>query len=350
MTIYNQSYVNQDSLIRAHLCENHFGMSPTVLSNLDQHRASLYPDPNCGAIRQEIANFHDVDVDMVTVANGTDEIILMTALAFLKSQVPALVSSSSFPGYVTAAQTCGASVVHFELDGYSVPINAMAKACLQQRSLGFICNPHNPTGTIASGADLESLISHAEKTDSLLVFDEAYAEFADEKFVSALSFLRRNKRVLITRTFSKAYGIAGFRIGYAIGCANDIRRIRAVQFSVPFAVNRLAQTAAIYALRDQHHLLEVVHSTNLAKAYFYQALDRARIRYVPSHTNFVLLDVSKSKSGSNSADFAERLIKDFGIIVRDTTLFGLPSHIRVSMPRECDLDTLCTAIISIHNE
>ena len=344
MTAFNQSIANQDALARAHLSENHFGFSPAVWPCVlgEQGRMNLYPDPESRAVREAIASFYDVDADMVAVANGMDEIILMTALAFLGEGVPAVTSSATFPGYLNSASVGRAEIRTAPLDGYRVPTSAMGALCRERRSVAFVCNPHNPTGTLADADGIADLVRAAAETGSLPVFDEAYAEFAGPAFASAIPLVRGGERALVTRTFSKAYGLAGFRIGYAIGRPEDIARVRALQSALPFAVNRLAQAAAICALRDQAFLASVVTRTQEAKAHFCSEMGRLGIEYVPSHTNFVALRIEESRL------MAARLHGDFGILVRETTPFGLPSHVRVSMASGAPLNTLIASIATVH--
>lgn len=344
MTVYNQSVRDQDLLIRAHINENHFGFSPMIYESLKHIRMNLYPDPSYLEIREKIASFHRVSSDMVAVANGTDEIILMIALAFLKPPMKALFATSSFPGYLTCARTCGAEHHIVPLRDYENPIEKMGDFCQKHKTVAFLCNPHNPTGTLTSIEHISWLIDQAHHTESLVVIDEAYGEFAGLDFSSAIDLVRNNKRVIATRTFSKAYGLAGFRIGYAIGQPKDIALLRAAQGTVPFCVNRFAQAIAPIALKDQDFLAQVISQTNNAKASFYEYLNSRDIQHIKSYSNFVLIKIK------NSTDFAAMLHKDFGILVRDTSAFGLHDHIRITMCRPHDMKKIIFAIDNIINK
>lgn len=348
MTVFNQGGAHHDSLTRAHLSENHFKASPSVAAVLERERARmhLYPDPECRALREAIARFYSVDVDMVTVGNGTDELILLTALAFLRSGDAAVVAASTFPGYATASAIAGAEIIRLPLDGYRSPVTAMIERCQQRRCLVFLCNPHNPTGTATDLAGVTALVNGARETGSLPIFDEAYAEFGEldgAEPASAIPLIREGKRALVMRTFSKAYGLAGFRVGYTIGRPEDIARLRQVQAALPFAVNRLAQAVALAALADQPFLAGVVAKTARAKAAFYAEMDAAGFRYQRSHTNFVLIDV-----GGDSKAIAGRLLQDAGVLVRDAGLFGLASHLRVSMLEDDSQASLVSALRQAH--
>lgn len=343
MTVYNQSIPNQDRLIRAHINENHFGFSPKIFENLKDMRLNLYPDPGYVELRNKIAVFHGVDPEMVAVANGTDEIILMIALTFLKPSIKAVIAASSFPGYLTAALACQAEHRLFDLKNYENPVQEMGDFCQKNKSVVFLCNPHNPTGTLVPKKQISWLMEQASQSDSLLIIDEAYAEFAGIDFSSAISLVRSNKRVMVTRTFSKAYGLAGFRIGYAIGQPEDIAKIRASARTVPFSVNRLAQAVAPIALLDQDFLRSVIVKTNNAKISFYEYLDSRNIKHVKSNTNAVLIKMN------NSTDFSRMLLSDFGILVRDTSTFGLPNHMRISICLPDDMIKIYSAIDSIMN-
>lgn len=343
--MFNQGGGHHDSLTRAHLSENHFKASPAVAAVVEREltRMHLYPDPECSALREAIARFYSVDVDMVTVGNGTDELILVTCLAFLRSGDAAVMAASTFPGYATSSAIAGAEVTRLPLEGYHSPVAAMVERCQRRRCLAFLCNPHNPTGTAVDLAALTSLVNGARETGSLPIIDEAYAEFAGAELASAIPLIRKGGRALVTRTFSKAYGLAGFRVGYAIGRREDIARVRQVQAALPFAVNRLAQAVALAALADQPFLSEVVARTARAKASFYADMDAAGLGYQRSHTNFVLLRI-----GGDSKAFAGRLLQDSGILVRDAGLFGLPSHLRISMLDDDAQSSLVAAVRRAH--
>lgn len=343
MTVYNQSVPDQDLFIRAHINENHFGFSPMVFENLKLMRMNLYPDPGSLEIRKKIASFHGVDPDMVAVGNGTDEIILMIALAFLKPSIKALLVTSSFPGYLTSARACRAEHCLVTLNSYKNPVEEIGVFCREHKSVVFLCNPHNPTGTLMSEEQISWLIDQAQHSESLVVIDEAYGEFAGQDFSSAIAFVRKNKGIIATRTFSKAYGLAGFRIGYAIGQPEDIAAIRAAQCTLPFCVNRLAQAVAPMALQDQGFLAHVIKQTNDAKACFYEYLDSRNIQHVKSYSNSVLIKVK------DSVNFSAILQKDFGILVRDTSPFGLHDHVRITMCLAQDMKKINSAIDSIIN-
>jgi histidinol-phosphate aminotransferase len=351
MSVFNQGGAHHDSLTRAHLSENHFKASPAVAEVLERERPRmhLYPDPECRALREALARFYSIDVDMVTVGNGTDELILVTALAFLRSGDAAVMAASTFPGYATSSAIAGAAISRLALDGYRSPIAAMIERCQQQPCVVFLCNPHNPTGTATDLAAVTALVNSARETGSLPIIDEAYAEFAESagpggaEFASAIPLIRQGGRALVMRTFSKAYGLAGFRVGYTIGRPEDIARIRQVQAALPFAVNRLAQAVALAALADQPFLSEVVARTVRAKASFYAEMEAAGLGVQRSHTNFVLLRI-----GGDSKSIAGRLLQDSGILVRDAGLFGLPSHLRVSMLEADSQALLVSAIRRAH--
>jgi len=339
----NAGIANQDALTRMHLSENHLGFSPQVWPGIEREfeRLKFYPDPDCGALREQIAAVHGVSADMVAVGNGTDELILMAALAFLREGALAVGSSATFPGYMMSSSLVNASFREVPLSNYRVPLDAIVEQCVGAPGVAFLCNPHNPAGTSVGAAALEGFLGGLGRKGFLAIIDEAYAEFAGEGFASALPAIRAGHRAIVTRTFSKAYGLAAFRIGYAIGPAELIARMLMAKTSLPFSVNRLAQVAASIALTDQAFVRHVVEQTRLAKELFYSELERLGVFYVPSDTNFVLVSLP------DASRVCSRLQREFGVLTRDTMVFGLPSHARISVGRPDQVKLVSAALESI---
>jgi histidinol-phosphate aminotransferase len=340
---FNAGVANQDSLTRMHLSESHHGFSPKVWPGLEREleRLHTYPDPDCRYIRERIAEHHGLEVGMVAVGNGTDELILAAALAFLRQGTIAVGCSATFPGYAMASAVAGAVLREVPLSGYQVPLELLAARCAPEPSVAFVCNPHNPAGTSASAEALERFLRGSSQHGFLPVFDEAYSEFAGEGFQSVIPAIRSGQRALVMRTFSKAYGLAGFRIGYAIGPADLIFELLRVKSTLPFSVNRLAQAAAAISLADQAFLRHVVEENRRVKSFFYSEMERLGVPYVPSDTNFVLVQVPDSQRVHTL------LHRDFGVLTRDTTPFGLGSHVRISMGTLEQTRHVCAALESL---
>ncbi len=343
LTGLNAGVANQDALTRMHLSESHHGCSPAVWPGLaaEAERLRFYPEPDCRRIRERIAEHHGVTLEEVVVGNGTDELILMASLAFLDGGLGAVGSSATFPGYLMSAALARTPLREVPLDGYRIPLEGIAAACEEAPAVAFLCNPHNPAGTAAGASELERFFGRVQAQGTLVLVDEAYAEFAGEAFASTLPLVQAGHRAIVLRTFSKAYGLAGLRIGYAIGPSGDIARMLRVKASQPFSVNRLAQAAAAIALEDQAFLRHVVSETRRAKQMFCEGMDRIGVPWIPSETNFVLIRVPDSK------DVCGRLHRDHGVLCRDAGLFGLSGHVRVSMGRVEQMAPVLAAITEI---
>jgi histidinol-phosphate aminotransferase len=185
-------------------------------------------------------------------------------------------------------------------------------------------------------------VDGAEANGVIPIFDEAYIEFADHGAGSALPALQAGARLVLTRTFSKAYGIAGLRVGYALGPDSLIDRMRAVHNALPFSVNRIAQAAAASALDDPGFVDEVRSRTAAARAAFSEHLDRMGVRYLRSWANFVLI-----QTPFDSAVVAERLLREHRILVRDAGRFGFPCFVRVSLGTPEQMERFCDAFAEV---
>lgn len=329
---YNASVENADDLVRLHLSESPFGASPAAVHAVTQQmaRVNRYPDPNREQLVAQLAHHWGVSEDKIAVANGSDELILATALTLGRRTRSGLVTEGTFPGYQAVLERIGRGAWALPLCDAQNDTTAFADQ-LPEFGIGYVCNPHNPTGSAISHHGISDLISSARSSEVPLVFDEAYHEFGGPKLPQAADYLEQEAPVIALRTFSKAYGLAALRIGYAIGRADLIAEIRATLGVLPFSVNRLAQAAASAALTDQPFLNVVQLDTAHRRHWFCTELDRRGYQYLPSETNFVSVRVN------DSAQLQDTLAKNHGILVRDTGMFGLPSYLRVSLGTEAEL-------------
>jgi histidinol-phosphate aminotransferase len=341
---YNTGFDQSADVLRLHLNENPYGASvkvsgAVIQSLLELHR---YPDSDCTSLRERVAEHHGVSPDMVLIGNGTDELMLVAALAFLDPESLALATASTFPGHRTAALTVGAELTEVPLRDASFPVEDLLAAFEANPSVAFFCNPHNPTGATLTPYELQRLVDRAEANGIITIFDEAYIEFADPSAGSALPALRSGARLILTRTFSKAYAIAGLRVGYALGPVALIDAMRAVHNALPFSVNRIAQAAAESALGDPGFVDEVRSRTAAARAAFCECLDSMGVRYLRSRVNFVLI-----QTPFDSAVVAERLLREHRILVRDASRFGFPRFIRVSLGTPEQMERFCDAFAEV---
>ena len=339
---YNTGVPSADSLVRLHLSESPYGASPSAVHAVtgELERINRYPAPDRGGLVRALARYWELPEDRIVVANGSDELVLATALTLGELDRPGLVTSGTFPGYLAALERIGRGAVEVPLTGARVDARAFAHQ-LASCGIGYVCNPHNPCGTALSGPALGELVSAARSSGTPLVFDEAYHEFGPRTQPQARNHLRDDTPVLALRTFSKAYGLAALRIGYALGPAELIAEVRRTLTVLPFSVNRAAQAAALAALDDQEFLGRVRRDGEERRRWFCEELERRGHRYLPSVTNFVAVQVAASREAQDT------LARDHGILVRDTGMFGFPGHLRVSLGTVDELRTFLDALDQI---
>ncbi|MFD7624874.1 pyridoxal phosphate-dependent aminotransferase [Streptomyces sp. NPDC059851] len=337
--VYNTSVPDADSMVRLHLSESPYGASPAAVAAATGalERVSRYPSPQRDALVTALAAHWGVSEDQIAVANGSDELVLATALTLGDPARPGLVTAGTFPGYREALERIGRGAVARPLRDGLVDIGDFADA-LPGHGIGYVCNPHNPSGTALAKDDFAALVAAARSSGVPLVFDEAYQEFGDPGLPQTRDFLDGDAPVLALRTFSKAYGLAALRIGYAVGRADLIAEVRRTLTVLPFSVNRVAQAAALAALADQPFLDGIRTGAAERREWFYAELERRGYRYVPSETNFVAVRVEASGEAQDA------LAKEHGILVRDTGMFGYPGHLRVSLGTEDELRTFLDAL------
>jgi histidinol-phosphate aminotransferase len=304
--------------------ENPLGPSPLAMEALARVLDSvhLYPDTACLRLREAIADKLGLGPENVLVGHGADEIFDLLAYAFLEPGDQVVVASPTFSSYELAAMTMGAEVIRVPLRDYRQDVEAMAKAVGPRCKVVFLCSPHNPTGTVVGEGEFTSLLADTAGK-CLVVLDEAYVEYVEEsESWDSLGYLRENPHLLVTRTFSKIYGLAGLRVGYAL-CSPGVREILE-KVKLPFNVNRLAQEAALAALEDAEHVKRSREMNSRGKRKIYRVLEELGIPYVPSQANFVLV---KDPGGGS---LFEGLLQH-GVIVRDGVALGLPGLVLITV-------------------
>jgi histidinol-phosphate aminotransferase len=342
---FNTGFTTDLTALRLHLNESPYGQPAAAreaaLAEL-RERLSVYPDSDCAALRARIAEHHGVSADMVAVGNGVDELVLLSALTFLPAGGTALVTETTFPGYRAASAVAGGSVRAVPLADFRVEPSGFGAALTEDVDLAYVCNPVNPTGTVLDRAGVEQIIDDAERAGTVVVFDEAYVDFAGPEHEHAMNAARAGRRVLALRTFSKAWGLAALRVGYAIGPAELIGRLWQTRQALPFNVNRPALHAAVAALDDHEFLPGVRTRTAQAREHLYRRVTELGLGYVPSVTNFVLV-----RLGGDSEVVAKRLSAEHQVLVRDLTRFGLPGCLRVSVGTIEQIDRFYLALANV---
>ena len=319
-----------DDVIKLASNENPLGVSPKALQAMREAaaRVNLYPDAASFDLRSAIAEHFGLSIEEVAVGNGADDLILQLSMAYLEDDDEVVISRSSFPIYDTYAAAMRAKTVKTPLvPGYGIHLEAMADAITDRTKVVVVCNPNNPTGTIVTAEELDRFVRRVPE-NVLIVVDEAYVEMVDSAgFPDSLAYVREARpNVLVLRTFSKVYGLAGIRLGYAFGAPETIATLLRVKMI--FSVSVVAQAAGIAALQDDDFLRRSIEANRAARQLFYREFERLGLEYAESHTNFILVHI-----GPNAGRIYERLLER-GIIVRPCANYDLPEFLRISIGTE----------------
>ncbi len=316
-----------DDVVKLASNENPLGVSPKALAAMREalEHVNLYPDSASHDLRSAIAERFGLSIDRVAVGGGADDLILELAMAYLEDDDEVVISRSSFPVYDIYVAAMRAKLVKTPLaPGYRIDLSAMADAITDRTKIVVVCNPNNPTGTIVTADELDPFVRSVPE-DVLIVVDEAYVEMVDsDAFPDAMAYVRDGRpNVLVLRTFSKVYGLAGIRLGYAFGAPGTIAALHRVKNI--FNVSVVAQAAGIAALQDDGFVQESVRANAAGRRYLCREFDRLRLEHAESHTNFVLVRI-----GSDVGRVYERLLER-GIIVRPCAQYDLPEFLRISI-------------------
>lgn len=337
--------VDGEDHLRLHLNENPYGPPPGTVDAVHDESArhlNRYPDADCRKLREALAAHFGVAPDMVAVGNGTDELVLLTSLTFLREPGTSVVTTATtFPGYVVSAASVGRTPVTVPLDGADLPVGELADRIGAGADLTFVCNPLNPTGALLDRASVRHLVDRAEHAGGVVVFDEAYIDFAGPAHEFALQAVREGRRALVMRTFSKAWGLASVRMGVVIGPADLVARVSVTAGALPFNVNRQAQRAVLRALEQPEHLARVRAENTRVRELLCKSLDALGLTHAPSASNFVMMEVPPP---GDSTAFAARLATEHRIFVRALDALGMPGQLRVSVGTEAEVERFATAL------
>jgi histidinol-phosphate aminotransferase len=310
--------------------ENLLGPSPKAIAAIRKELPNiyLYPEGPCTILRKALAEKFALPEEMVVVSNGADNLILMIANAFVNEGEEVVMADPTFTVYTNVTQIMGGKPIRVKLKDFTHDFDAMLKKVSRKTKLVFICNPNNPTGTTVTLEALNYFLSKLP-TRVLVVLDEAYGDFAENAFYpNGLDYIKAKKEVIVLRTFSKVYGLAGVRIGYALGRTDLVDCLYRVRD--PFPVHRLAQVAAVAALNDENHAIRSIQLVYEGKRYLYKELDRMGLSYVPSQANFIFIDFER-----DAGEVSDALLRE-GIIIRPGKTWGYPTFARVTIGRMDD--------------
>ncbi len=318
--------------------ENPLGPSPLVLAAMREclDSIALYPDANGFRLKQALRTLLNISTEHITLGNGSNDVLDLVARVFVAPGDEVIFSQYAFLVYplVTAAVGGEARVIPAKDWGHD--LGSMAAAVTSRTKVIFIANPNNPTGTYSSGAELEAFLASVP-SDVIVVLDEAYFEYVQNTdYPNGLEYVDGHSNLIVVRTFSKAFGLAGLRVGYGVASeeiSDLLNRVRQ-----PFNVSQVAQMGAFAALEDLEHIERSRELNRQQMQRLCAACDDLRLAYIPSVANFVTIEF-----GQNAASIQQSLLEQ-GIIVRPLDNYGMPNHLRVTLGRSHEIDQLIDAI------
>ena len=314
----------EDAIVKLASNENPRGPSPKAREAVMAACTGItrYPDGNGFLLKSALAARFGVAVDQIVLGNGSNDVLELATQAFLRPGDEAVYAQHAFAVYPLATQARGATGIEVPAREHGHDLGAMARAVTSRTRIVFVANPNNPTGTWIEPTRVKAFLA-AVPRDRLIVLDEAYDEYLEPAQRSpSVSWIAGHPNLIVSRTFSKAYGLAGLRVGYGLmdaALADMLNRVRQ-----PFNVSSVAQAAALAALADAEYVDESARLNRDGMAQLTSALDALGVAYVPSHANFLLVHVG------DGARTYERLLRE-GVIVRPVANYGLPEHVRVTI-------------------
>lgn len=324
--------------------ENPLGPSPKALLAAQEAllKSHLYPDGGCYELKKALAKFLNVSEQHLTIGNGSENVLEIIVKAYLTANDSAVVSQYAFATIPILINAINAQLITVPAKAWGHDINAMVAACEKNTRLIFVVNPNNPTGTYTTTKDFLYLLNSVP-TDVLVIADEAYIEYIDqEDYPNTLQLLKQYPNLIISRTFSKIFGLAGLRVGYAISSpeiADILNRAR-----LPFNANSIGQAAACAALMDHEHIERSIQVNQEGKLQLEAGLKKLKIDYIPSLGNFISIDM---KTDGNA--IYQTLLHQ-GIIVRPLVAYGMPNHLRITIGTFAQNERLLIALHKLINK
>ena len=317
--------------------ENPLGTSPKALKAAQDALmdASRYPDGNGFELKAAISDRYGVQVESIVLGNGSNDLLELAARAFLEPGLSAVYSKHAFAVYALAVLAVGAQGIETEAKHWGHDLDLMLDNVAKDTRVVFIANPNNPTGTLLSKAEIESFLKRLPSS-VVVVLDEAYNEYLPEGMdTESVKWLSQFPNLIITRTFSKAYGLAGLRVGFALAnpeLADMMNRVRQ-----PFNVNSIAQAASIAALTDTAFLEQSREVNFSGMEQIIEGLNRLGLEHIPSFGNFLTFHVG------NAGEIYQKLLR-LGVIVRPIAGYAMPEHLRVSIGLEHENEKFLKAL------
>ena len=316
--------LKEEGIVKLASNENPRGIGPRTRAAIEKSIADIarYPDGNGYELKVALSKRYGIDQSSIVLGNGSNDVLELVALAFLGPGRAAVYSQHAFAVYPLATQARGSRQIAVPAKSYAHDLDAMARAIDDETYVVWIANPNNPTGTFATGAEIEAFLRKVPER-VLVVLDEAYNEYlAPDLRADSVKWLKRHPNLIITRTFSKAYGLAGLRVGYALAhpsVADVMNRVRQ-----PFNVNSIALAAATAALDDMEFVARSYAENLQGLRQLEEGARKLGLEFIPSHGNFITLRVGKA------AEVYKKLLRR-SVIVRPIAGYGLPEHLRVTI-------------------
>lgn len=306
--------------------ENPLGPSPLAIeaAQRELRGANRYPDGGSYYLREKLGAQFKLPMEQVFVGLGSSEVIDLIARALLGPGLEGLTAARSYPPYAISIAAAGARLALAPLKGYAYDLQAIAQAITRQTRVIFLANPNNPTGTCFGAAEFDAFLARVPD-HVLVVLDEAYCDYVEDAgYTRSVELLRAGRHNLVVlRTFSKVYGLAGLRVGYGLGPADLWSELN--KLKTPFNTSSIGQAAAIAAMDDAEHVQRSVASNRAGREQIVKGLAALQVKCVPSAANFIFIEV-----GGDGDGFAQRLLRE-GVIVRPMRWMGFPEAVRVSV-------------------
>ena len=337
--------LDEAQIIKLASNENPLGPSPRVLAAITRAAAEVtrYPDGSGHDLKAVLAGRYKVGADQIVLGNGSNDILELVAHAFLHPGTSAVYSRHSFAVYPLATQAFGAAGIEVPARDYGHDLPAMRAAIRADTRVVWLANPNNPTGTWLPAAEVRAFIASVPP-DVMVVLDEAYNEYLPpDRQANSASWLAGFPNLIVSRTFSKAYGLAALRIGYGlmhVDAAAMLNRVRQ-----PFNVNALAQAAAIAALADTEYVRHSQEVNRQGMAQLEAGFGRLGLEFIPSHGNFVSVKV-----GVGAGDKVNLALLRRGIIVRPVANYGMPEFLRVTVGTAAENERFLGALAAVLGE
>jgi histidinol-phosphate aminotransferase len=318
-------------LVKLNANESVYGPSPKAIAAMHAslENSNLYPDNDSPTLREKLAQKHGIAPEQIVVGNGTTALLGVIARTLLQTGRNAVTSACSFISYPAVTQTACARLIEVPLSNRGFDLDTILETIDTNTRIVFVANPNNPTGSLLYAASIDRFLARVPQ-HVVVVLDEAYSDYAQDfaqrrgvEYSHSLDYVRANRNVLVLRTFSKAHGLAGVRVGYAMGPAGLISYI--AQLQEVFALSTIAQAAALAAIDDEDHIQNALKNNAEQAEWMERELKRLGYDVLPTWTNFIAIEI-----GADSREFARRLRKQ-GVLVRPLGAWGAPTSIRVTL-------------------